>query len=272
MSEGFICRRGGGAGLNFAVKAYPSVDSLPDSAAYNTIALITETKVTDWCFSDNEPTGLTEGSVWIPTGKGSVCPFNALKKREACITVQPLSAKQHVSGALTNIEAYIFSASGWVRFSSLIEYLYKNGETPYEWICVNTETGITETELVMTVSYWLFGGGYGSYGYMYINEPIAIPQGFTKLSIRYYCTTSAFASASPTHALVLRTECGHSSYCNDTGVVASVSIPPTTKETVVSLDIPESLWGQTLYVGTYYNSHGNYNDDNGYHIKGIWFE
>lgn len=103
---------GGGAGLNFEIKAYVSEGSLPATAKENTIAVITTTPITAYTFSATEPTDPIEGMVWITVNTSSSVEFNALKKNN--ITVCPMSAKQYVSGAWVDKEAKTYHNGAWV--------------------------------------------------------------------------------------------------------------------------------------------------------------
>lgn len=266
MGKGF---KHGGAGLPLNFKIVGGT-AQPSSPRENTIWVNTDSPIVSWCVTDVVPEDASPGSVVIATGAESACRFNALNKTGACISVSPVSVLHHVSGALEHKEAFIYQNGSWMQISSFVQDLYKNGQTPHEWTSRDGESN--SPELIMGVTHWAFGGGYGDYGYKYTVQPILISPGFSKLSVKYYCTGTMATSSSPTHVLVLRTECNESNYCNSDGVVASVSIPPTAQERVVSLDIPESLWGQTLYVGAYYNSNANSSNPKEYHIQELWME
>lgn len=270
MGEAFITRRGsGGSGvLNFAVKAYASVEDLPETAADNTIALITDVEISSWCFSNDEPAGGVDGSVWIATGEGSICPFNAMKKSGTCLAIYPVSTKQYISGVWVNTEAFFYNGE-WTQFSYLVVYLYNNGDTAHVWQGSGENAS---NEMIMSVERGQFNGGYGSYGHKYASEPIEIPTGMSKLSLAYYCTGDIQTAGTPTRAFVLRTDYSESTRCSLDNVVASVSIPYSAEETVVSIDIPDTLYGQKLYVGCFYNSEANVSIAQQYHIARIWFD
>ena len=102
----------GGAGLNFKVKAYASELLLPATAAENTIAVITETAISSYVFSADEPEAPDEGMVWFAVGTSSSAEFNALRKNE--LNIYPLSAKQYVSGAWVDVEAKIHQHGEWM--------------------------------------------------------------------------------------------------------------------------------------------------------------
>lgn len=87
---------GSNAGINFSIVAYPSEDAVPETSKENTIAVITDTPITSWAMSAEEPEEPVEGMVWILTGTTSPVSFNILKKN--CIKVYPLKTYQYVGG------------------------------------------------------------------------------------------------------------------------------------------------------------------------------
>lgn len=106
---------GGSGGLNFEVKAFASADALPQSARENTIAVVTDTPISSWVMSAEQPTG-AEGMVWIEVAAASDVAFYADKKQQ--VKLYPKSVKQYVSGAWTNMDAYVYQGGAWVEFSS----------------------------------------------------------------------------------------------------------------------------------------------------------
>lgn len=118
---------GGGVGLNFTVKAYMSVDALPASASENTIAVITDTAVSEWAFSVAEPYYKPPGMLWIHSGATGSVSFNALRKN--AIVVFPGSTMQFVDGLWKYLDAYIFQNGRWVKFALAWNgYYFENGE------------------------------------------------------------------------------------------------------------------------------------------------
>lgn len=112
---------GGGAGLNFDVKAYYSEEAMLSSAAKeNTIGIVTSV-ISEWCFSATEPEYPTVNMVWIQTGASGQVAFNALKKNR--VMVYPISAKQYVSGAWVDVTAKSFQNGAWQDW---VRYLYIN--------------------------------------------------------------------------------------------------------------------------------------------------
>ena len=115
---------GGGASLNFDVKAYPSEEKLLAAVPKeNTIGIITTTPITNWIFNATEPETPDPGMVWISIGTSSPVEFNALKKNG--IQVYPLSAKQYVGGAWVDKTAMSYRGGEWVDW---IIYLYNHGD------------------------------------------------------------------------------------------------------------------------------------------------
>ena len=104
---------GGGAALNFKVVGYATEEALLAAApAENTIGIITETPITGYIFSVEEPSPATAGLVWVIIGKSSQVAFNALKKDS--VMVYPLSAKQYVDGAWADVTAKSYQGGEWV--------------------------------------------------------------------------------------------------------------------------------------------------------------
>lgn len=110
---------GGGANLNFDVKAYATEGALlAATPKENTIGIITTNKITGWMFSDADPAEPVEGVVYITTGTGGKIAFNALKKNG--IMVYPMSAKQCVNGALVDVTAMIYQDVDWREWVAYI--------------------------------------------------------------------------------------------------------------------------------------------------------
>lgn len=121
MADCYI-QRGGGAGLNFKVKAYSSELLLPATAAENTIAVITETPITGYAFAPTAPDAPAEGMVWFKTALSGSADFNALRKNK--IFVSPQQAMQYVGGSWVGKTAKTYMNGAWVDW---VEYLYNNG-------------------------------------------------------------------------------------------------------------------------------------------------
>lgn len=112
---GFV---GGGAALNFAVRAYATEEALlADTPKENTIGVITETEIASYIFSSTEPTEIAEGMLWIVTGTISEVEFNALKKNG--IQIYPLGAKLYSSGDWANAKYYIYQNGAWQSFGNV---------------------------------------------------------------------------------------------------------------------------------------------------------
>lgn len=125
---------GGGAALNFKVVGDTSQPANPKE---NTIWVNTSTPITDWVFSATQPSA-ANGRVWISTGTYSTVEFNALKKNG--IQVYPLSAKQYVNGALTDVPCFIYLGGAWKELAHKL-YVYNAGDQ-----CTDVTGGWTKVE------------------------------------------------------------------------------------------------------------------------------
>lgn len=120
MAIGRTNAGGGGMPLNFMV--VPGLTQ-PVTASENTIWVKVEA-IGDWYFSATQPENLQELDVWILVNEYSPVEFNALKKNG--IQVCPTSAKQYVSGALSDVTTMIYQNGEWSKFISTL-YVFENG-------------------------------------------------------------------------------------------------------------------------------------------------
>ena len=132
----------GGSGLNFDVKAYTSVDLLPESSRENTIGVVTDTAISGWVMQAEQPEGV-EGMA------ASDVAFFADRKQT--VKLYPKAVKQYVGGAWSNKEAHVYQNSAWVQFSYARLYVYNSGTEALEFTMstqgsgtyVKNETSIT---------------------------------------------------------------------------------------------------------------------------------
>lgn len=109
MADCFITRRGGGgAGLNFEVVGGTTQPTNPKE---NTIWVNTDTDITDWVFSSEQPTSSVAGMVWLSIGQTSTTSFNALKKNT--LMVYPLFAQQYIGGVWEDVGVQVFQNGSW---------------------------------------------------------------------------------------------------------------------------------------------------------------
>lgn len=118
-----ILNMSGGVPLNFSVTAYASESGLPTSARENAIAVITNTAITSYIFSSEEPAQPTAGMVWIKHSAGGSIEFSATSKNP--IMLCPNFAKQYVGGTWVDKTVRIFQDGEW---KELAAYLYNNGD------------------------------------------------------------------------------------------------------------------------------------------------
>lgn len=155
-----IHMNGGGASLNFAVKAYPTEEALNAATPKeNTIGVIVD-YITGWTFGAEQPETTEAGAVWISTGNTSPVKFNALKKN--ALMVYPGSVMYYNGTEWKNVDAYIYQNGAWVKFSLAWDgYYFKDGNQ-YEYIT----------------------GGWTSDGYKYYNSAMNPGTVDTTLSIK----------------------------------------------------------------------------------------
>lgn len=117
---------GGGASLNFFVKAYETTeDMLAETPKNNTIGVVTSVDIASWIFSSVEPEASVNGAVWFKTGIDSLVAFNALKKNG--VNVYPRAAYQSIDGVWVRLEAMSFQDGQWVKWITYT-YLYDTGD------------------------------------------------------------------------------------------------------------------------------------------------
>lgn len=133
----------GGEELNFSVVAYASETALPETAAENTIAVITTTHITGYLFSADEPTNPIEGNLWIGTVAEGNKSFNALKGNT--LMVYPFFVQQYIDGTWLPATAFIYQKGTWVDF---ITYLYELGN---EYIAITG--GLRSDAVPLSASY-----------------------------------------------------------------------------------------------------------------------
>lgn len=118
MKECSIVRRGG-ASLNFKVVGGTSQ---PASPKENDIWVNTDTAISEWVFSAEQPTEPVEGMVWFQTAMKSNAPFNALKKNS--LVIYPVKCHQYVSGAWVNETAKTYQDGAWANWELIV---FKDG-------------------------------------------------------------------------------------------------------------------------------------------------
>ena len=116
MSEALIVRRGGsggaGGGLNFKVVQYTETPT--GTAAENTIAVVTDTPISSWVMSAEQPEGV-DGMVWLEASLESDVAFFADKKQ--LLKIYPKFVRQYTNGTWARVNAYIYQG-GWIKFCS----------------------------------------------------------------------------------------------------------------------------------------------------------
>ena len=137
MAIGITNVGGGGGWLNFKVVGGTSQ---PINPKENTIWVNTETEISGWVFSAEEPGEPAEGMVWIYTGISSTVEFNALKKNG--IQVYPVSAKQDVGGAWVTKHLKVYQKGEWHQTDIVF---FKNGTIKDGYVTVGNVNIGTDT-------------------------------------------------------------------------------------------------------------------------------
>ena len=142
MGNGFK-HGAGGNDLAFSVKVYPSVEDLPAAALSNTIAVITDTPMTDFCFKSEAPDPV-QGRVWMQTNASSKVPFNA--QRKDSLMVYPVVTKQYVDGAWIGKGTKTFQNGEWVSWWN--GEIFDSGRFYFSFVKPDTENmgGYTTTK------------------------------------------------------------------------------------------------------------------------------
>lgn len=226
---------GGGAGLNFSVKAYAE---LPETGKENEIAVITDTEMTGWVISPMEPTEPVEGLVWIAVGQTGPVSFNALKKQG--IILYPLIAKQYISDAWVTKTAKSFQNSEWTAW---ITYIFGNGT-------VNEELtgGIYGVSLLADGSALLFNPTVTSGENKTYTTKNAI--NLTNFdTIRLKVKTTAYTGTTRYIRLAVIGSSKNGSYVITSGLLKYVSNSSWTEGEVVELDLDVSDITGEQFVG-----------------------
>lgn len=132
MSQAFISRRGaGGAQQSFQVQLYSSPLLLPSVAKENTLAVISDSPMTQYIISPAEPatridgTALSGGEVWITTNVSSIVYFNAIKENGLYVYVS--GSRQYIDGVWLAKPLYLYQNAAWQEVLADV-YLFNYGD------------------------------------------------------------------------------------------------------------------------------------------------
>lgn len=115
-----IFNMSGGSSLNFKIVAYATeADLVAATPPENTIGVITENKITGYCFSPTEPPNLSEGLLWITTRTSSEVAFNILKKND--VTICPMRCQQYISGEWVPKVAKSYMGNSWKPWETYLK-------------------------------------------------------------------------------------------------------------------------------------------------------
>ena len=163
MAKGFKHGSGGTDALNFKVVGGPGQ---PGNPKENTIWVNTETDISGWVLSPEEPVGPSGGLVWIYTGSSGVVNFNAIKKNG--IQVYPIYAKQYISGAWVTKHLEVYQKGEWHKATITF---FKNGTIMGGYVTVgyvNIGTDTANVTVKDMVSSYVIHGPISLHGYSQI--------------------------------------------------------------------------------------------------------
>ena len=132
MGDAFIVRKSGskkGGGLLLKVIAASSAAALPESAAENTLAVITGTDITSWAFcSVRQEAYNVEGFVWFYTKEAEeYTSVNILPENEVRLNIN--ACMQYHNGVWTVKPSWIYTGGAWIRNATVL-YCKGDKETP----------------------------------------------------------------------------------------------------------------------------------------------
>lgn len=189
MAKGFKHGAGGTDALNFKVVGGTTQ---PENPKENTIWVNTETDISGWVLSQEEPVEPSDGLVWIGLGTASPAPFNALKK--GGLHCFPASCRQYAGGTWVNEDAYLWKDGAWVQFSSERperEYLIQDGVIDMTahpcTVTENSSAGMKPTNGVTYNEKPALGmGGWNGAWCTYSFADAAVPDWATVFSVEIY--------------------------------------------------------------------------------------
>ena len=253
MAKGFKHGAGGTDALNFKVVGGTEQ---PGNPKENTIWVNTETDISGWVFSPEEPVEPSDGLVWIGLGTASSAPFNALKK--GGLYCFPISCKQYVSGEWADAEAHIYQGGGWVQFSAgkPSVYIIFDGESEADYTGSWSGSGISSGGVLSVTN-----GGYNAWvGSIYLSSAELIDMsGYSTL---HFIVSEYNAYGSKKFGLGTTT-------ANESYDIASVSVTGTNEYTI-DIQSVDSCFIK-LSGGGFQAGGGGY-QAGGYAVSKIWLE
>lgn len=132
---------GGGVGLNFSIIC----DTIEPTPKENMIWVNTGTQLDGYAFASSAPAAPRNGMVWILTANSSAVAFNAAKK--GILMVYPVTCKQYISGAWTDVTAKSYINNGWRDWIVYYYYLGNQEEAVTDgWKTANGSAGVVSFE------------------------------------------------------------------------------------------------------------------------------
>lgn len=242
MGEAFITRRGGGANLNFRVNDYPTDTDLDEIVGkVNEIAVMTDTPMTDWTLSMEEPENPVEGDVWVKTAMASLRQIEMLKKHSVLVNLAV--AFQYDGADWVRKQGWLWQNDEWIN---LAIFLFDHGDTcdlmTGGWLTLNDSNG---RAAVMSDHIYMGSVSSGSAeNVAFTMNKIAL-SGYTKL-----CANMNVTSAGSGNRVQLGLFARNNSYhAYDNSPIVSATIPQQTGVQKLEVDISAYKDSSNYYVG-----------------------
>ena len=160
-------------GTRLSVTAYESTDVMPKKSGEGYIGIITNTKITDYYFSNDGIENPKEGNVWIVQNSDA---DNVIKNDKSKLGVA--CVMQYEDGKWQPKESYVFNDNKWVllsEFDDLSGYAWEYDYTGQYQTFTAPYSGLYNVELWGAQGYTINAsmyGGKGAYtaGYLYLDE------------------------------------------------------------------------------------------------------
>lgn len=262
---------GGGGGLNFKVIPNP----LPNTAKENTIWVDTD-KINNYYFSATQPENMVDHDVWFLTGTSSAVAFSATKKK--LVMVYPLSAKQHIDGALVDVTAKSYQNGEWVGW---ISYIVKGGVIQPIGFSTNVRTNypakVAEYDGYLEVAAYHTSTG-GAYETSMVTDEKIDLSNVSKIVMDVdvlFCGTTPSNAPFKGVSIIVVKSIGHSSAIDAAGAVVAYAITTTTGRQTIELELDGKNLGEASYyigIGLGFKASGSTSTPNKARIYDFYYE
>lgn len=181
----------GGVELNFKVVGGTTQPTNPKE---NTLWINTNTAITNYVFSMEEPSSKTEGMVWFKLGFTGTIGFEAINNNANLIKLHPVTAYQRISGVWQEKQSSIYKENKWTIFRYILYVLKNKAIDPAIGSYINVASSPMSNGVIQATR----NDGTGNYGYF--SSRITLNGNFKTLRVHANVTNVA-ASSSTTYLL-----------------------------------------------------------------------